>query len=56
MGLILHKGSSTISIHYRSMIKVCDIWLECDALKITKIGLNNICNSDTVYMLLKKST
>ncbi len=57
MCLILHKGSSTNSGHYISMVKVGDIWFECDHLKITKIDFNHICNSNTVYMLFyKRST
>ncbi len=47
----MHKGSSTNSRHYISMVKVGDIWFECDDVKITKIEFNNFCNSDTVYML-----
>ncbi len=57
MGLILHKGSSTNSGHYISMVKVGDIWFECDDVKITKIEFNYFCNSNTVYMLFyKRST
>ncbi len=37
MGLILDKGSFTNSGHYISMVKVDDIWFECDDVKITKI-------------------
>ncbi len=57
MGLILHKGLSTNSGHYISMVKVGDIWFECDDVKITKIEFNHFCNSNTVYMLFyKRST
>ncbi len=57
MGLILHKGSSTNSGHYISMVKVGDICFECDDVKITKIEFNHFCNSDTVYVLFyKRST
>ncbi len=57
MGLILHKGSFTNSGHYISMVKVGDIWLECDGVKITKIEFKHFCNSNTVYMLFyKRST
>ncbi len=56
-GLILHKGSSTNSGDYLSMVKVGDIWFECDDVKITKIEFNHFCNSNTVYMLFyKRST
>ncbi len=51
VGLILHKGSSTNSGHYISMVNVGDIWFECDDVKINKIEFNNFCNSDTVYIL-----
>ncbi len=51
MDLILHKGSSTNSGHYLSMVKVGDIWFECDNVKITKIELNHFYNSNTAYML-----
>ncbi len=44
MGLILHKGSSTNSDHYISMLKVGNIWFE----------FNHFCNSNTVYMLFYK--
>ncbi len=54
MGLIVHKGSSTNSGHYISMVKVGDIWFECDDIKITKIYFNYFCNSNTVYMLFYK--
>ncbi len=53
MGLILHKDLSTNSGHYISMVKVGDIWFECDDVKITKMGFNNFCNSDTVYVILQ---
>ncbi len=53
MSLILHKGWSTNSGHYISMVKVGDIWL-CHDTKITKIEFNNFCNSNTVYMLFYK--
>ncbi len=57
MGLILHKGSSTNSGHYLSMVKVGDVWFKCDDVKITKIEFNHFCNSNTVYMLFyKRST
>ncbi len=57
MGLILHKGSSTNSGHYLSMVKVGDIWFECDDVKITEIEFNHFCSSNTVYMLFyKRST
>ncbi len=57
MGLMCHKGSSTNSGHYISMVKVGDIWFECDDVKITKIEFNHFCNSNTVYMLFyKRST
>ncbi len=36
MGLILHKWSSTNSGNYLSMVKVGDIWFECNDVKITK--------------------
>ncbi len=36
------------------MVKVGDIWFECDGVKITKIEFNNFCNSNTVYMLFYK--
>ncbi len=51
MGLILHKVSSTNSGHYISMVKVGDIWFECDYVKITTIEFNHFCNSNTVFML-----
>ncbi len=51
MGLILHKGSSTNSGHYISMVNVGDIWFECDDVKITKIEFNHFCYSNTVYLL-----
>ncbi len=51
MGLFLHKGPSTNSDHYISMVKVGDIWFECDDVKITKIEFNHFCNSNIVYML-----
>ncbi len=57
MGLILYKDSSTNSSHYMSMVKVGDIWFECEVVKIIKIEFNNLCNSDTVYILFyKRST
>ncbi len=57
MGLILHKWSSTNSGHYISMVKVGDIWFECDDVKITKIEFNHFCYSNTVYLLFyKRST
>ncbi len=57
MGLILHKGSSTNSGYYLSMVKAGDIWFECDDVKINKIEFNHFCNSNTVYMLFyKRST
>ncbi len=52
--LILHIGSSINSGHYISIGKVGDIWFDCDDVKITKIELNNFCNSNTVYMLFYK--
>ncbi len=54
MQSILHKGSSTKSEHHISMVKVGDIWLECDDVKITKIEFNHFYNSNTVYMLFYK--
>ncbi len=39
MGLILHKGSSTNSGHYISMVKVGDIWFECDDVKSLELSL-----------------
>ncbi len=51
MSLILHKGSSTNSGHYIFMIKISCILYQCDDVKITRIECNNICNSNTVYML-----
>ncbi len=42
MDLILHKGLSTNSGHYISMVKVCDIWFECDDVKITNISVTLI--------------
>ncbi len=57
MGLILYKGLSTNSGHYIFMVKVGDIWFECDDVKITKIEFNHFCNSNAVYMLFyKRST
>ncbi len=57
MGLILHKGSPTNSGHYLSMVKVGDIWFECDDTRITKIEFNHFYNSYTVYMIFyKRST
>ncbi len=57
MGLILHKGSSSNSGHYISMVKVGDIWFECDDVRITKIEFNHFCKFNTVYMLFyKRST
>ncbi len=50
--LILHKWLSTNSGHYISMVKIGDIWFECNYFKVTKIEFNNLCNSNTVYMLL----
>ncbi len=54
MGLILHKGSPTNSGHYISMVKVGDIWFECDDVNIIKIEFNHFCNPNTVYMLFYK--
>ncbi len=54
MGLILHKGLSTNSGHYLSLVKVGDIRFECDDVNITKIEFNNFCNSLTVYKLFYK--
>ncbi len=54
MGLILHKSSSTNLGHYISVVKVGDIWFECDDVKITKIEFNHFYNSNTVYMLFYK--
>ncbi len=51
MGLILHKGLSTKSGKYLSIVKVCDIWFECYVVKITKIEFRHFCNYNTVYML-----
>ncbi len=48
MGLILHKGSSTNSDHYISMVKDGDIWFENGDVKITKIEFNHFSNSNTV--------
>ncbi len=57
MDSTLHKGSSTNSGYYISMVNVGDIWFECDDVKITKIKFNYFCNSNTVYMLFyKRST
>ncbi len=56
MDLILHKGSSTNSGHYISVVKVGDIWLESDDVKFTKIEYNHFCNSNTVYMLFYKGS
>ncbi len=50
MGLILQKGPSIISGHYISIVKVGDIWFECDDVKITKTEFNCFCNSNTVYI------
>ncbi len=36
IGVILHKGSSTNSVHYVSMVKVGNICFQCDDVKITK--------------------
>ncbi len=47
--LILHKGSSTNTGHYLSMVKVDDIWFEYDDVKITKIEFNHFCNSNTYF-------
>ncbi len=52
MGLILHKGSSTNSGHYISIVKVGDIWFECDDVKITKIEFNSSCSSNTIYIYI----
>ncbi len=54
MGLIFHKGQSTNSGHYLFMVKVGDIWFECDDVKIPKIEFNHFCNSNTVCMLFYK--
>ncbi len=56
MGLILHKGSSTNSGHYISMVKVGEIWFDCDDFKINKIEFNHFCDSNIVYMLFYKSS
>ncbi len=57
IGLILHKGSSTNSGHFLSMVRVGDIWFECDDVKITKIEFNHFCVSNAVYILFyKRST
>ncbi len=50
MGLILHKGSSTNSVHYISMVNVGDLWFEWDNVKITKIEFNYFCNCNIVYI------
>ncbi len=42
MGLLLHKRLSINSGHYISMVKVGDIWFECDDVTITKIEFNNL--------------
>ncbi len=56
VGLILHKGSSSNSGHYISVIKVGDIWFECDDGKSNKIELY-FWNSDAAFMLFyKRST
>ncbi len=39
MALILHKGSSTNSGNYLSMVKVGDIWFECNDVKSLKLSL-----------------
>ncbi len=49
IGFILYNRLSTNSGHYISMVKVGDIWFECDDVTITKIEFNTFCNSDTVY-------
>ncbi len=36
------------------MVKVGDIWCECDDVKITKIEFNHFCNYNTVYMFFTK--
>ncbi len=54
MGRILLKGSSTNSGYYITMVKVGDIWFECDDAKVTKIEFNHFCKSNTVYMLFTK--
>ncbi len=42
MDLILNKGSFTNMDHYMFMVKVGDIWYECDNVKITRIEFNQI--------------
>ncbi len=54
MGLILHKGSTTNTSHYISIVQVGDIWFECDEVKITTLEFNKFCNSNIVYMLFYK--
>ncbi len=54
VGFILHKGLSTNSGHYLSMVKFCEIWFECDDVKIIKIEFNHFCKSNTVYVILQK--
>ncbi len=56
MGLILHKGLSTNSGRYLSMIKVGNIWFEWDDVKTNQIEFNHFCNSNTVDMLFYKRT
>ncbi len=39
------------------LVKIGDIWFECNDMKITKIEFNHFCNSNTVYKLFyKRST
>ncbi len=54
MDFVLHKASSTNSGYCIYMVKVGDIWFECDDVKITQIEINKFCNSDTVNMLFYK--
>ncbi len=54
MGLILHKGSSSNSDHYISVVNVGGKWFKCDDVKITQIVFYHFCNSNTVYMLFYK--
>ncbi len=37
MGVILHKGSFTKSVHYISMAIVGNIWHQCDYINISRI-------------------
>ncbi len=50
--LILHKGLSSNSSHYISMVKIGDIWYQCDDVKCTRIEYNNFCNLNTVYYVI----